>query len=218
MKTTRLSALLLSLLLLLSACGTKRQDTPDPDPAPDPAPVTPQPVEKTPDERIDDIIADMSLEEKVGQLFFVRCPETGAAEDVASYHLGGLLLFGRDYKDASGEWLTEDDFTSSLASYQAAAAIPLFIGSDEEGGTVTRASRNPNLFSAPLSSPQALYASLGMEGVLTETRRYNEALKTLGINVNFKAIAKTGVKPLIASFIASIILVLICWGLAVLFF
>ena len=131
MKTTRLSALLLSLLLLLSACGTKRQDTPDPDPAPDPAPVTPQPVEKTPDERIDDIIADMSLEEKVGQLFFVRCPETGAAEDVASYHLGGLLLFGRDYKDASGEWLTEDDFTSSLASYQAAAAIPLFIGSDD---------------------------------------------------------------------------------------
>lgn len=112
MKTTRLSALLLSLLLLLSACGTKRQDTPDPAPAPDPAPVTPQPMEKTPDERIDDIIADMSLEEKVGQLFFVRCPETGAAEDVETYHLGGLLLFGRDYKDANGEWLTEDDFTS----------------------------------------------------------------------------------------------------------
>ena len=195
MKTTRLSALLLSLLLLLSACGTKRQDTPDPDPAPDPAPVTPQPVEKTPDERIDDIIADMSLEEKVGQLFFVRCPETGAAEDVASYHLGGLLLFGRDYKDASGEWLTEDDFTSSLASYQAAAAIPLFIGSDEEGGTVTRASRNPNLFSAPLSSPQALYASLGMEGVLTETRRYNEALKTLGINVNFAPVCDVSTNP-----------------------
>ena len=137
----------------------------------------------------------MSLEEKVGQLFFVRCPETDAAEDVETYHLGGLLLFGRDYKDASGEWLTEDDFTSSLASYQAAAAIPLFIGSDEEGGTVTRASRNPNLFSAPLSSPQALYASLGMEGVLTETRRYNEALKTLGINVNFAPVCDVSTNP-----------------------
>ena len=137
----------------------------------------------------------MSLEEKVGQLFFVRCPETGAAEDVETYHLGGLLLFGRDYKDASGEWLTEDDFTSSLASYQAAAAIPLFIGSDEEGGTVTRASRNPNLFSTPLSSPQALYASLGMEGVLTETRRYNEALKTLGINVNFAPVCDVSTNP-----------------------
>ena len=44
------------------------------------------------------------------------------------------------------------------------------------------------------------------------------AMASLGINVNFKAIAKTGVKPLVASFIASIILVLICWGLAVLFF
>ena len=185
MKSLKITALSLVLVLLLAACGAKN-DTPD-EPAVDPTPEPPieQPVEKTPDERIDDIIADMSLEEKVGQLFFVRCPETGAAEDVASYHLGGLLLFGRDYKDASGEWLTEDDFTSSLASYQAAAAIPLFIGSDEEGGTVTRASRNPNLFSAPLSSPQALYASLGMEGVLTETRRYNEAL-----SLHFGAIGK----------------------------
>ena len=195
MKTTRLSALLLSLLLLLSACGTKRQDTPDPDPAPDPAPVTPQPVEKTPDERIDDIIADMSLEEKVGQLFFVRCPETGAAEDVETYHLGGLLLFGRDYKDANGDWLTEDDFTAALASYQDAAAIPLFIGSDEEGGTVTRASKNPNLFSEPLPSPQELYAAGGLDGLLERTLSYNQKLKAFGVNVNFAPVCDVSTNP-----------------------
>lgn len=140
MKQLKITALSLVLVLLLAACGAK-VDTPD-EPAVDPTPEPPieQPVEKTPDERINDIIAGMSIEEKVGQLFFVRCPETGAAEDVETYHLGGLLLFGRDYKDANGDWLTEDDFTAALASYQDAAAIPLFIGSDEEGGTVTRAS------------------------------------------------------------------------------
>ena len=127
----------------------------------------------------------MTLEEKVGQLFFVRCPETDVAEDVKTYHLGGLLLFGRDYKDADGNWLSADDFTAKLASYQAAADLPLFIGSDEEGGTVTRASRNPNLFSSPLKSPQELYAAAGMDGLLEETLRYNERLKALGINVNF---------------------------------
>ena len=170
MKSLKITALSLVLVLLLAACGAKN-DTPD-EPAVDPTPEPPieQPVEKTPDERINDIIAGMSLEEKVGQLFFVRCPETGAAEDVETYHLGGLLLFGRDYKDANGDWLTEDDFTAALASYQAAAAIPLFIGSDEEGGTVTRASKNPNLFSEPLPSPQELYAAGGLDGLLKAER------------------------------------------------
>ena len=94
MKSLKITALSLVLVLLLAACGAKN-DTPD-EPAVDPTPEPPieQPVEKTPDERINDIIADMSIEEKVGQLFFVRCPETGAAEDVETYHLGGLLLFG----------------------------------------------------------------------------------------------------------------------------
>ena len=163
MKSFKITALSLVLVLLLAACGAKN-DTPD-EPAVDPTPEPPieQPVEKTPDERINDIIADMSIEEKVGQLFFVRCPETGAAEDVETYHLGGLLLFGRDYKDANGDWLTEDDFTAALASYQDAAAIPLFIGSDEEGGTVTRARKNPNLFSEPRPSPQELYAAGGLD-------------------------------------------------------
>lgn len=131
-------------------------------------------MEKTPDERINDIIAGMSLEEKVGQLFFVRCPETGAAEDVETYHLGGLLLFGRDYKDANGDWLTEDDFTAALASYQDAAAIPLFIGSDEEGGTVTRASKirisSPNL-SPPRRSSMPRAASTGCSNERSATTR-----------------------------------------------
>ena len=195
MKSLKITALSLVLVLLLAACGAKN-DAPD-EPAVDPTPEPPieQPVEKTPDERINDIIAGMSLEEKVGQLFFVRCPETGAAEDVETYHLGGLLLFGRDYKDANGDWLTEDDFTAALASYQAAAAIPLFIGSDEEGGTVTRASKNPNLFSEPLPSPQELYAAGGLDGLLERTLSYNQKLKAFGVNVNFAPVCDVSTNP-----------------------
>ena len=186
MKKGLIALLALLLCLTLPACGKQESDTPD---VPDTPAVDPALPEKTPEEeneeRVNARIAEMTLEEKVGQLFFVRCPETDAAEDVETYHLGGLLLFGRDYKDAGGAWLSEDAFTSALASYQAAADIPLFIGSDEEGGTVTRASRNPNLFSSPLKSPQELYAAAGMDGLLEETLRYNERLKALGINVNF---------------------------------
>ena len=189
MKKGLAALLTLMLCLLLFACGEKKTDEPDGQPDTPTVAPTPAPPEQTPEElaeqRLNERIANMTLEEKVGQLFFVRCPETGAAEDVETYHLGGLLLFGRDYKDAGGEWLTQDDFTAAVQSYQAAADIPLFIGSDEEGGTVTRASKNPNLFSAPLPSPQELYTAEGMDGLLSTTRTYNEQLKALGINVNF---------------------------------
>ena len=186
MKKGLIALLALLLCLTLLACGKQKIDAPD---VPDTPALDPAPPEKTPEEwkeeRLNARIAEMTLEEKVGQLFFVRCPETGVAEDVKNYHLGGLLLFGRDYKNAGGEWLTQDDFTAAVQSYQAAADIPLFIGSDEEGGTVTRASKNPNLFSAPLPSPQELYTAEGMDGLLSTTRTYNEQLKALGINVNF---------------------------------
>lgn len=189
MKKNLIALLALTLCLLLFACGEKKADEPDAPDVPDTPTVDPAPPEKTPEEwkeeRLNARIAEMTLEEKVGQLFFVRCPETDAAEDVETYHLGGLLLFGRDYKDAGGAWLSEDAFTATLSSYQAAADLPLFIGSDEEGGTVTRASKNPNLFSAPLPSPQELYTAEGMDGLLSTTRTYNEQLKALGINVNF---------------------------------
>ena len=189
MKKGLAALLTLMLCLLLFACGEKKTDEPDGQPDTPTVDPTPAPPEQTPKElaeqRLNERIANMTLEEKVGQLFFVRCPETGAAEDVKNYHLGGLLLFGRDYKNAGGEWLTQDDFTAAVQSYQAAADIPLFIGSDEEGGTVTRASKNPNLFSAPLPSPQELYTAEGMDGLLSTTRTYNEQLKALGINVNF---------------------------------
>ena len=196
MKKSLIALLALLLCLTLPACGKQKTDAPD---VPDTPALDPAPPEKTPEEwkeeRLNARIAGMTLEEKVGQLFFVRCPETAAAEDVETYHLGGLLLFGRDYKDAGGAWLAEDAFTSALASYQAAADLPLFIGSDEEGGTVTRASRNPNLFSSPLKSPQELYAAAGMDGLLEETLRYNERLKALGINVNFAPVCDVSTDP-----------------------
>ena len=151
------------------------------------------------EEQIRAYLDEMTLEEKVGQLFFVRCAEPDMAAKIAQYHLGGVLLFGQDFKDANGEWLTREQLVDKLKSYQEAAqndtGIPLFIGSDEEGGTVTRASRNPNLFDKKLPSPQELYAAGGLEGLLSETMRYNEQLSTLGINVNFAPVCDVSTDP-----------------------
>lgn len=149
--------------------------------------------------RVRELLDGMTIEQKVGQLFFVRCAEPDMAEKIAQYHLGGVLLFGRDFKDANENWLTKEQLVDKLKSYQESAQndteIPLFIGSDEEGGTVTRASRNPNLFDKKLPSPQELYKAGGLKGLLSETMQYNQALSTLGINVNFAPVCDVSTDP-----------------------
>lgn len=184
----------LAALLLLSACGAPPEEPP-PVPAEPPAmevpEVPPPPPEPTEEElaaaRVETLLDSMTLEEKAGQLFFVRCPETGALEDVAAYHLGGYLLFGRDFKDAAGNWLTAEQVTEKLRGYQAAAAVPLLIGADEEGGSVARASWNPNLFpGGRCRSPQWLLSHRSGEGdVFAEDAwEKNTTLLALGVNVN----------------------------------
>ena len=141
------------------------------------------------EERLMEHLRGMTVEQKVGQLFFAFCPASGAEEKLARYHLGGVLLFTRDYQDALGNWLTAEAFSSKLQAFQDAAAddtgLPLFIGSDEEGGTVTRASRNPYLFPSISRSPQALYAAGGIGAILSDAMQKNFRLNELGININF---------------------------------
>lgn len=126
-----------------------------------------------------EIISSMTLEEKVGQLFLARCPETDAVEDVSRYHLGGYLLFGRDF-----EGQTPDSLRQTLNSYQAAASIPLLIAVDEEGGDVCRVSSQRAFRLSRFQSPRNLYAQGGMERVLREESEKAWLLHSLGINVN----------------------------------
>lgn len=178
---------LLTLLLLLSliSCGEAPEEDAVETLAPGVVdPLDPEPVftaEVTPEERcLGEMLSSMTLEEKVGQLFFVRCPELNAAEDVANYHLGGILLFGRDFKDK-----TMEEVTGNIASYQAAANIPLFIGVDEEGGTVCRVSSQKQFRASRFKAPQKLYRTGGLDAVLAEDAERNALLRSFGINVNF---------------------------------
>ena len=203
----RLFAAALAALSLLSLTACASSDEPEQAPEAPPAaeePEVPEP-EPTPEElaaaEIEDLLASLTLEQKVGQLFFVRCPDSGAAEDVSAYHLGGYVLFGRDFQDAAGAWLTREQFTAAVQSYQDAAAadtgIPLLIGSDEEGGSVTRASRNPNLFAKPFRSPQRVAAEASGHGsaFAEDAWEKNSRLLTLGINVNLAPVADVSTDP-----------------------
>lgn len=193
-------ALLLVLALLLTACGGTIPPPPEDSTSPagsaipeSPEQPEPPPEPEPPADPLETLVNSLSLEEKVGQIFFVRCPAENAAEDVSAYHLGGLLLFGRDTKDQTASGLIQ-----TLAAYQRAAAadtgIPLLIGVDEEGGTVVRVSSNPHLRSKKFSNPKTLWEA-GMEAIDSETREKALLLKALGINVNLAPVADVSANP-----------------------
>ena len=130
---------------------------------------------------IEDKLAQMTLEEKVGQLFWARVPSNHQIEDLKSYHLSGYILFGRDF-----EGQTLEDMKALTSRYQAASKTPLLIGSDEEGGTVTRIS---SILDTPFQSPMTLYHQGGMGAVLSDTRKKTELLKSVGINAGLFPVA-----------------------------
>lgn len=132
-------------------------------------------------------LSRMTVEEKVGQLFFARVPAFGQYEDLEIYHPGGYLIFGRDVEGQSLESLQ-----AQLANYQAHSSTPLLIGSDEEGGTVTRVSQ---LLAQPFASPQNLYHIGGLDLVLADTRSKAQVLKSLGIVTGFFPIADMAHDP-----------------------
>lgn len=132
----------------------------------------------------------MTLEEKVGQMFFARHPKENAPQDAADYALGGYLLFTRDIRDRTPEAVAQE-----VADCQQAASIPLFIGVDEEGGSVVRVSKFPAFRAEPFPSPQALWEQGGLSAVRADTAEKCSLLRSLGINVNFAPVCDVSQNP-----------------------
>lgn len=137
-------SLILVLCLMLSACGSA-SNTELPDPTAEPVPTaTPEPT-PTPDPvktKAEALLADMSLHEKVCQLFVVRpevltglSPVTVAGEAtqqaLENYPVGGLIY-------SVDNLVTQEQTREMIENTQSYSKIPLIISADEEGGNVGR--------------------------------------------------------------------------------
>ena len=152
----------------------------------------------------------MTLEEKVGQLFMVtpgtlglpqiKAPmealsqeqltqmENAIREIFAKYPVGGIVQFAADL-------YSPEQITAYNALLQRAAEIPLFLGIDEEGGTVARLA-NHSAFDLPqYQSAGAVGASGNPQDALKMGQTIGAYLGEYGFNMDFAPVADVNTNP-----------------------
>ncbi len=121
MKNT--TALFLSSFVLLCATESVSQTLPYQD------------TTLTIEQRVNDLIGRMSLDEKVGQMVLMNYPDINTPSDIASYYLGAVLAYA-DNGPAGRRPQAWADLHDSLQSYalQTRLKIPLLFGIDAVHG------------------------------------------------------------------------------------
>ncbi len=137
-------------------------------------------LSKDVEKKIDNIIEDMTLEEKVGQIFFIKNDGRFDGGILKDYPVGGVILFKGDFAGKS-----QEDVKGNIEHLQNNSKIPLLIGIDEEGGTVVRISCYSLLAPYQFRSSRDLYYAGGFGEIKKDTVAKSELLLSYGINVNF---------------------------------
>ena len=139
------------------------------------------------------LLDTMTDEEKLWQLFFVT-PEaitnvntaTVAGEAtkkaLAQYPVGGIVYFAKNLED-------REQTVALLENTQSYAKIPLFLGVDEEGGTVSRVGSNPDMGVPSVGDMRSLGKSQDPAAVYAPGQDIGGGLHALGFNLDFAPVA-----------------------------
>lgn len=136
-----------------------------------------------------DTLGKMSTQEKIWQLFFAR-PEQITGVEAATVagdmtrtaletkKVGGLIYSARNIEDP-------EQVTKLLQGTQEFSEIPLFMGIDEEGGSVCRISNVEAMNLAPVEAASAYGAKADVETLSADYLLLAQFMKQLGFNLNF---------------------------------
>ena len=140
--------------------------------------------------REEEMLAEMTLEEKVGQMFLARYPDVDSVYYARDYELGGYIWFAKDFEPKDPALVNEE-----IAAIQEEMPIDLFMAVDEEGGDVVRISSFPQYRSVPFSTPRAAFDEGGWEEVEAFAMEQVALLKELGFNLNLAPVVDVASGP-----------------------
>lgn len=171
-----------------------QEPTPEPTLEPTPAVVTDENVRKG---MAADIVKNMSLEEKIGQLFLVNfesLDKTNGSyyefreitdqmiKNLKKYNVGGVVFFSRNIE-------TREQTMKFIADLQKNTRIPLYISVDEEGGEVARIANNNNMQTTKFPTMEEVGAMNDTEYTYNMGSTIGKEIKELGFNLNFAPVA-----------------------------
>lgn len=162
-------------------------------------------------EQLRRLIARMSREEKVGQLFVMRvyghsatAPDpadvesnrkeigvANAAELIAKYHVGGIIYFSWAHNTRDPHQIADLSNGIQKAGAAQRVPVPLLISTDQEHGIVARIGAPATLFPGAM----ALGAGGSREDVETVGRISGAELYAMGIRQDYSPVADVNVNP-----------------------
>ncbi|WP_017570978.1 glycoside hydrolase family 3 protein [Nocardiopsis halotolerans] len=175
------------LALIATACTTEEVGSSPEDREPQPS-ADAEPFEPV---LAPQLLSEMDLDEKIGQLLVLTAQGSTAADNAAqieAHQPGGIIYFDANLDDA-------EQIAGMSAGVQELAAeqgrgIPMFIGIDEEQGLVSR-------LPVGTSFPDAMAVGATRDTELAELRAATtaEELTALGINLNYAPVADVNTDP-----------------------
>lgn len=188
-KTGIILLLVLSLICTLAACSSKVAEMADPEETTHVEDMDPASIDDIVMEGIvTDLIRQMSLKDKVGQLFIISTDSldydgaTGMTDQMAErlekYHPGGVLFFGFNVE-------SRDQISSFIKDINKHASIPLFIAVDEEGGEVARIANTEGMGTTKFPPMRQIGAMNDEEAARNVGDTIGREIHELGFNLDF---------------------------------
>lgn len=143
--------------------------------------------------------SEASIELMAGQMLMIgfrgiSLEASPFVRDIKKYHLGGVILFDRDYNIMLPvrNVISKKQLTSLVHGLQEASSYPLFMAVDQEGGNVRRLKTEKGFL--PLPSAQEM-GKMPLENTENIAKKLGEELAEIGINLNFAPVVDVDVYP-----------------------
>ncbi|MFP4698070.1 MAG: beta-N-acetylhexosaminidase [Eubacteriales bacterium] len=154
---------------------------------------------KTSSQKAEDMLNEMTLEEKVAQLFIVDIDSLNEGVTVVNinnkieglledYPVGGVIFFSNNIIDIS-------QTNNLINDLQKKSNLPLFVSVDEEGGIVSRIANNENMHATVLPGNEVIGKTGDTENAYKVGQILGKELKALGFNMNFAPVADVNTNP-----------------------
>ena len=177
----RLFSVLLSMVLFSTGCGVNGENSKSDNV---------ESKKSTVDEKVEKIVNNMTIEEKVGQIFMVA-PEAvdrdggsttifteNIEKEIAKYNLGGYILFAPNIVDTT-------QTQELIKGFKKSSKIQPFIGVDEEGGRVARIGKNSAMGVEKIEPMAQIGKSQNYERANEVGTTIGKYIKNLGFNLDF---------------------------------